>query len=93
MKLALRWGAILPTLFAWAACPAAESDYRVQDTFEVGEAVYVRALRLDPQDNALWVGTSTGVHEIDLVTLKPRHTFTRRDGLANEYVFAIGIDS
>jgi ligand-binding sensor domain-containing protein len=32
------------------------------------------------------------VLEIDLASRDVRHTFTRADGLANEYVFAIGID-
>ena len=60
--------------------------------FEVGPNVYVRALTVEPARAALWVGTSAGVHEIDLATQKPRQTFTRKDGLANEYVFAVGID-
>ena len=41
---------------------------------------------------SLWVGTSAGVHEIDLDSHAVLHTFTREDGLANEYVFAIGVD-
>ena len=65
---------------------------RVIDTFDVGGSVYVRALAADPGGGSMWVGTSAGAHEIELATLKPRHTFTRKDGLANEYVFAIGID-
>ncbi len=40
----------------------------------------------------LWVGTSAGVNEVDLASGKLRSTFTRKDGLASEYVFAIGID-
>lgn len=66
---------------------------RVIDTFEVGNNVYVRALTVEKSTNTLWVGTSVGVHEIDLAASKPRNTFTRQHGLANEYVFAIGIDS
>ncbi|OGS92307.1 MAG: regulator [Gallionellales bacterium GWA2_60_18] len=81
-----------------AALPAhaADSDatgIKVVDSFEVGKNVYVRALTLEPASNALWVGTSVGVHEIDLKTMKPRNTFTRDHGLANEYVFAVGIDT
>jgi len=38
------------------------------------------------------VGTSVGVHEIDLGSRQVRQTFTREHGLANEYVFAIGLD-
>ena len=64
----------------------------VIETFGVGENVYARALTVDTKENALWVGTSAGVQEIDLTTRKVRNTFTRASGLANEYVFAIGID-
>ena len=74
-----------------AAAPAAGE--RVLDTFEVGNNVFARALTVDTAANALWVGTSTGVMEIDLKTRKPRNTYTRDHGLANEYVFAVGIDS
>ncbi len=64
----------------------------VLSTFHVGDDVYVRSLTVEPATNTLWVGTSTGVHEIDLTSTAPRNTFTREHGLANEYVFAIGID-
>lgn len=66
---------------------------RVLDKFSVGSNVYVRSLTVEKAKNTLWVGTSTGVHAIDLHTNKPRLTFTRQDGLANEYVFAIHVDS
>jgi len=65
---------------------------RVKDAFEVGPAVYVRALTAEPARGALWVGTSAGVHEVDLASGRLRNTFTRKEGLANEYVFAVGID-
>ncbi|MCB1876722.1 MAG: hypothetical protein KDH88_12185 [Chromatiales bacterium] len=65
---------------------------RVLDRFEVGKNVYVRALTIEPEAKALWVGTSVGVHEIDLTSHAVRQTFTREHGLANEYVFAVGID-
>lgn len=65
---------------------------KVIETFNVGDDTYVRALAVEQKAGALWVGTSKGVHEIDLATGKPRNTFTRVSGLANEYVFAIGID-
>ncbi len=65
---------------------------RVLETFDVGPNVYVRALKVEPQRNTLWVGTSAGVHEVDLSTQKARNSFTRDHGLANEYVFAVGID-
>ncbi|MBF0153188.1 MAG: regulator [Magnetococcales bacterium] len=73
------------------ASPA--SDYTVLDSFEVGNNVYVRSLLIDNNHRSLWVGTSAGVHEIDLLSLTPQKTFTRKDGLANEYVFAIGQDA
>jgi ligand-binding sensor domain-containing protein len=72
--------------------PKPGQAWRVLDSFEVGEGVYVRALTVEPKRNVIWVGTSSGVHEVDLKTIKPTKTFTRNDGLANEYVFAVGID-
>jgi ligand-binding sensor domain-containing protein len=66
---------------------------RVIESYEVGENVVVRGLTVEPKNNALWVGTSTGVDEIDLTTHQLRNTFTRDNGLANEYVFTIGVDS
>jgi ligand-binding sensor domain-containing protein len=72
--------------------PAAKSGPRVMESFEVGNNVYVRALTVEPATKTLWVGTSTGVNEVDLASGKLRNTFTRNHGLANEYVFAVGID-
>ena len=69
-----------------------QTALRIKDVFEVGDAVYVRALTVEPARGALWVGTSAGVHEVDLADGKLRNTFTRKDGLANEYVFAVGLD-
>ncbi len=63
------------------------------DSFAVGEQVVVRSLAIDQANNSLWVGTTVGVLEIDLAAKQPKNIFTRKDGLANEYVFAIGIDS
>ncbi len=71
---------------------SAKGTWQVVDTFNVGDQVFVRSLALEESRRALWVGTSVGVLEIDLDTLQPRNTFTRKEGLANEYVFAIGID-
>jgi len=62
---------------------------RILETFNVGKDVFVRALAVDAKNGALWVGTSLGVHEIDLATRTVRRTITREQGLANEYVFAI----
>ena len=72
---------------------ASAGGERVLESFEVGNNVFARALTVDPAGNALWVGTSAGVMEIDLKTRKSRNTYTREHGLANEYVFAVGIDS
>ena len=79
---------ILPAL-------AQEAPAKVIETFDVGSNVYVRALTVEktPSGSSLWVGTSVGVMEIDLATIKPKNVFTRNEGLANEYVFGIGIDS
>jgi ligand-binding sensor domain-containing protein len=79
--------ALLATLLTTAA-----HAQRVKDAFEVGAGVYVRALTVEPARGALWVGTSAGVHEVDLGSGKLRSTFTRKEGLANEYVFAVGLD-
>jgi len=64
----------------------------VADVFQVGENVYVRALKIDKEANTIWVGTTVGVNEVDLLSHSVVNTFTRDHGLANEYVFAIGID-
>jgi ligand-binding sensor domain-containing protein len=61
-------------------------------TFRVGAEFYVRALAVDQRRNSLWVGTSIGALEIDLDSTDVKNSFTRKDGLANEYVFAIGVD-
>ncbi|WP_207063264.1 two-component regulator propeller domain-containing protein [Motiliproteus sp. SC1-56] len=65
---------------------------QVLDVFGVGDTVYVRSLAVESERGRLWVGTSSGVHEIDLGNHAVLNTFTRDHGLANEYVFAIGID-
>ena len=64
----------------------------VLDTFNVGTTVYVRSLAIEAATNRLWVGTSLGVNEIDLESHQLVNTFTREHGLANEYIFGIGID-
>ena len=73
--------------------PKSGSVPRVIESFQVGNEVFVRSLAIDPETNSLWVGSSTGVLEIDLATSQMINTFTREDGLANEYVFAIYVDS
>ncbi len=67
------------------------TGYKVIERFEVGANVYVRALTVEG-GKTLWVGTSAGAHEVDLSSGQLRNTFTRKEGLANEYVFAIGVD-
>jgi ligand-binding sensor domain-containing protein len=62
------------------------------ENYDVGKDVYVRSLAIDKTRNSLWVGTSVGALEIDLKSHDAKNTFTRDDGLANEYVFAIGVD-
>lgn len=76
---------------------AASADpWHVLDAFEVGPEVYVRSLALeskgDGKGSTVWVGTSAGVHEVDLASQNLRTTFTRSEGLANEYVFSIFVD-
>jgi ligand-binding sensor domain-containing protein len=76
------------------SAPGTEAPaYEVVDRFDVGSGIYVRALAHEGESNTLWVGTSMGALEIDLSTQQLTNTFTREHGLANEYVFAIGIDS
>jgi ligand-binding sensor domain-containing protein len=83
---------LLWPLLAAAALAQAPAPPRVLDAFDVGPNVYVRALTVEAATGTLWVGTSAGVHEVALRNGKLRNTFTRKEGLANEYVFAVGID-
>ncbi len=69
------------------------SGYRVLDTFNVGENVYVRSMAVDKKGKALWVGTSVGVLEVNLTDNNLAGTYTREHGLANEYVFGIHVDA
>jgi ligand-binding sensor domain-containing protein len=68
-------------------------DYKVAETFGVGKNVYVRSMAIDQKGQTLWVGTSTGVLEVDTNTYNMLNTYTRDNGLANEYVFSIMVDS
>lgn len=61
------------------------------ESFQIGENAFVRALALDTGRNSMWVGTSLGALEIDLARQGMKNSFTRKDGLANEYVFAVGV--
>ncbi len=67
--------------------------YRVVESFNVGDGVYVRSVAEDPTTNSLWVGTSVGVIQVDLNSKNLLRTYSRDDGLANEYVFSIFTDS
>lgn len=75
-----------------AATEAEADPHKILEVFRVGDSAYVRSLAVEPAGNTLWVGTSLGVHEVDLGTQEVRNTFTRDHGLANEYVFGIGVD-
>jgi ligand-binding sensor domain-containing protein len=87
------WLAVsITSAHAQKSVPDAGLNLQVMETFNVGDDTYVRALAVEKKAGSLWVGTSKGVHEVDLASGKPKHTFTRESGLANEYVFAIGID-
>lgn len=82
-----------PVTASGSVAPAAPASLsRVLETFEIGEDVYARALAIDATQQSLWVGTSVGVHEIDLSSYQVKQTLTRDNGLANEYVFAVHID-
>ena len=84
MSRHLRQGACWVPLLLCLSLPAlAQPTWRVKDSFDAGPAVYVRALSVEPARGALWVGTSAGVHEVDLTSGKLRNTFTRKEGLAN----------
>jgi len=69
-----------------------KSGYRVVDSFNVGQDVYVRSMTTDNVAKSLWVGTSVGVLEIDITTRNMLNSFTRDHGLANEYVFGMLVD-
>ncbi|RMD62535.1 MAG: regulator, partial [Alphaproteobacteria bacterium] len=82
-------GAAYPAGVVLAQDPAPSPEKMVR--FDVGENVYVRSLAFDRRRGSLWVGTSVGVLEIDVAQQNVKQIFTRDQGLANEYVFAIGI--
>ncbi len=69
------------------------AGYRVQETFNVGDNVYVRSMAMDKNSNTLWVGTSVGVLEVELASRNMLNAYTRDQGLANEYVFGMFVDS
>jgi hypothetical protein len=73
--------------------PEIPSGYKVVDSFNVGQNVYVRSMTVDPGAKTLWIGTSVGVLEIDIATRNMLNSYTRDHGLANEYVFGMMVDS
>mgnify|MGYP000088199132 CR=1 FL=1 len=85
--------AAMPSTTPSKALSTNASGYHVADTFNVGERVYVLSMEVDEKQNRLWVGTSVGVMEIDIASSNLMNTFTREQGLANEYVFGIHVDS
>ncbi len=73
--------------------PVMPSGYKVVDSFNVGQNVYVRSMTMDPDAKTIWIGTSVGVLEVDIQTRNMLNTYTRDQGLANEYVFGMMVDS
>lgn len=80
--------AAVPTPQTPHAAPSATGGYSVVETFNVGQNVFVRSLAVDKKNNSLWVGTSVGAMRVDVNTGDALATYTRDNGLANEYVFA-----
>ena len=83
----------LPTALQPATPEAAPKGYHVIDTFNVGDYTYVRSMALDEKKGSLWVGTSVGALEVDVNSRALLGSYTRKDGLANEYVFGMLVDS
>lgn len=73
--------------------PLLPSGYKVVDSFNVGQNVYVRSMTMDRGAKTVWIGTSVGVLEIDANTRNMLNAYTREQGLANEYVFGMLVDS
>ena len=87
-----------PEVQSMEAAPAVpveplKSGYKVVDSFNVGQNIYVRSMTTDPVAKTLWIGTSVGVLEIDINTRNMLNSFTRDHGLANEYVFGMLVDN
>lgn len=65
-------------------------DYRVVASFDTGQGVVVRSLKADGP--YLWVGTSTGVIQVERKNGDLVKTYTTRDGLRSSYIFTINVD-
>ena len=89
VRLSVAW--LLLLLACLGVTAPSLADERKVEFYGLGEQSYVRSLAVDADQRTLWVGASNGVLEIDLASMDPRNRFTRKDGLANEYVFAIGL--
>jgi len=92
-----KWVGLFLTVSSAAALsapsdPPFASGYKIQESFNVGAGVFVRALSVDPDKNVLWVGTSVGALAVDISSGSMTATYTRDNGLANEYVFATFVD-
>jgi len=72
---------------------AFESLYKVTESFNVGRNVVVRSLSMNSSEDDLWIGTSVGVLQVDPAQREVKQVYTRENGLANEYVFAVLNDS
>jgi streptogramin lyase len=64
-------------------------DYGVVESFNTGQGVIVRALKVDGP--YLWVGTSTGILQVDRVSGELVKTYTKQDGLMSDYIFTINV--
>jgi len=71
----------------------AVKTYRLAESFNVGDNVYVRSIAINEAGQTLLVGTSVGVIEVDLKTRDMISTYTRDQGLANEYVFGMLVEN
>ncbi len=69
------------------------SGYKVLETFDVGETVFVRSLAIDESKNEIWIGTTVGALQVDIASRNMLNTYTRDTGFANEYIFGIMADS
>jgi len=78
----------LPMICFSQSLPSNAARYVVKESFGVGENVSVRALAIDERSQTLWVGTSVGGLAVDYRTGNMKNTYTRANGLANEYIFA-----
>lgn len=77
----------VPAPAAEKPAPAAPDLHAVAEHFEVGDFAYVRSLQV--AGDTLYVGVSTGVLEVNRKTGDVIRTFTRADGMRNNYAFVV----